>query len=177
MKVGDITSGIVSASATIIALVALGTGLYQAKLSRDQAKAAVWPYLIQGNSGNGGYARIVQNVGIGPAIIGAFEVRVDTHVVRSWQEAIDSMHAVVSGRGSKSTTFRPGIVIPAGATIDLFMLPDSNDVRAIRARISHLDTRICYCSFYHDCWVIHSGDDTPRQVKACVDDPETRFRK
>ena len=73
----DVTNRIMSASATLIALVALGTGLYQAKLSREQAKASVWPYLISGNSGEAGYSRIVQNVGLGPAIIGAFEVHVD----------------------------------------------------------------------------------------------------
>ena len=77
LKLSEITDRIMSASATIIAVVALATGLYQAKLSRDQAKAAVWPYIISGNSGENGFARIVQNVGLGPAIIGSFEVHVD----------------------------------------------------------------------------------------------------
>ena len=38
LKLSEITDRIMSASATIIAVVALGTGLYQAKLSRDQRK-------------------------------------------------------------------------------------------------------------------------------------------
>ena len=42
VRISEITDRIMSASATIIAMVALGTGLYQAKLSRDQAKAAPW---------------------------------------------------------------------------------------------------------------------------------------
>lgn len=65
ITLSDVTNRTMSASGTIIAMVALGTGLYQAKLSRDQAKAAVWPYLISGNSGENGYSRIVQN-GSGP---------------------------------------------------------------------------------------------------------------
>jgi hypothetical protein len=56
MRLDDITNRIVSASATIIAIAALATAVYQAKLSRAQAKASVWPYLLQGNAGNNGYA-------------------------------------------------------------------------------------------------------------------------
>src|SRR6185436_6664086 len=85
-RIENITNRIVSASATIIAIIALVTGVYQAKLSRDQAKASVWPYLIQGNSGNNGYSRIVQNVGLGPAIIGGFEVLVDGKPAKDWAD-------------------------------------------------------------------------------------------
>ena len=84
MRLDDITNRIVSASATIIAIAALGTAVYQAKLSRDQAAASVWPYLLQGNSGNDGYAAIVQNLGVGPAKIGAFEVTVDGKPTTNW---------------------------------------------------------------------------------------------
>jgi hypothetical protein len=72
MRLDDITNRIVLASATIIAIAALGTAVYQATQSRDQAKTSVWPYLIQGNSGNNGYASIVQNLGVGPAVIKSF---------------------------------------------------------------------------------------------------------
>src|SRR3954463_10135733 len=104
VRLSEVTDRIMSASATVIALVALATGLYQAKLSRDQAKAAVWPYLIAGNSGENGYSRIVQNVGLGPAIIGAFEVHVDSVPVHSWAEAAESLHVRLSFAGSRSTT-------------------------------------------------------------------------
>src|SRR3954469_4951475 len=114
LKLSEITDRIMSASATIIALVALCTGLYQAKLSRDQAKASVWPYLIAGNSGENGYSRIVQNVGLGPAIIGAFEVRVDGKPVHSWKEMADSLHVPIRFTGTRSTTFRRGLVVPVG---------------------------------------------------------------
>src|SRR6185312_8275917 len=89
LRLSEITNRIVSASATLIAIAALVTAVYQTKLARDQAHATVRPYLILGNSGNNGYSRIVQNVGLGPAIIGAFEVRVDGHPVKTWAEAAD----------------------------------------------------------------------------------------
>ena len=177
VKLSEITDRIMSASATLIAVVALATGLYQAKLSRDQAKAAVWPYLISGNSGENGFARIVQNVGLGPAIIGSFEVHVDGTPMHSWKEVADSLHVPISFRGSRSTTFRRGLVVPVAANIHLIELPDSADIRMIRSQVSHLRTLICYCSLYGDCWALDSDITTPDKVKACTDDPVRAFRQ
>ncbi|MDQ2667020.1 MAG: hypothetical protein M3Z05_13550 [Gemmatimonadota bacterium] len=177
ITLSDVTNRIMSASATLIALVALGTGLYQAKLSRDQAKAAVWPYLISGNSGESGYSRVVQNVGLGPAIIGAFEVQVDSVPVHSWKEAAESLHVQLTFTGSRSTTFRRGLVVPVAANIHLIELPDSADIRLVRSRTKHLRTYICYCSLYGDCWMLDSYLTEPTKVKVCVDDPLRAFRE
>ena len=170
ISLSDVTNRIMSASATIIAMVALGTGLYQAKLSRDQAKAAVWPYLISGNSGENGYSRVVQNVGLGPAIIGAFEVHVDSVPVHTWKEVAESLHVPLRFTGSRSTSFRHGLVVPMAGNIHLLELPDTTDIRLMRSRVSHLRTYICYCSLYGDCWALHSDITEPTKVKACTAD-------
>src|SRR5262245_31056304 len=134
MKVGDITNSVVSASATIIALVALGTGIYQARLSHDQAKASVWPYLIQGNANNNGYSFVVQNVGVGPAIIRSFEVEVNGHVAKNWKDVASLMGITLNWQGKRSTTFRAGLVLPANSPIvELIELPDSGDARQFSA--------------------------------------------
>jgi hypothetical protein len=177
MRLDDITNRIVSASASLIAIAALGTAIYQAKLSRDQAKAAVWPYLIQGNAGNNGYARIVQNVGIGPAVIKAFEVRVDGKPVQNWAAAAQAMGVHLRGADIRSTSFARGFVVPMGAEIDLLQLHDTTDIAGFRSRLEHLQTWVCYCSIYGDCWSLLSDDDEPKQVKACVEDPRRRFKE
>src|SRR5690349_18489436 len=138
MRLDDITNRIVSASATIIAIAALGTAVYQAILSRDQAKASVWPYLLQGNSGNNGYAAIVQNLGVGPAKIGGFEVSVDSQPVKNWANAAEALGLKLSWKGHRTTSFRPGIVVHAGAVIDLLDLPDSADARLFRSQVDRL---------------------------------------
>jgi hypothetical protein len=175
-RIGALTNTIVSGSATFIAIVALATGIYQAKLSRDQANASVWPFLLQGNSGNNGYARIIQNLGIGPAKIGAFEVTVNGNVVHTWREAAESMHVALSWRGSVTTTMRAGMVIPPNTLTELLGLPDSNDVRLFRAALAHtnLVTRVCYCSIYDKCWV---GTDDPEPTTSCRNDPARAFRE
>jgi hypothetical protein len=170
-----ITNNIVSASASIIAIVALLTAVYQAKLARDQAKAVVWPYLIQGNSGNDGYSRIIQNVGLGPALIRGFEVTVDGHVVHSWKEMAESMHVAVRLDNSKSTTFRAGLVLPMNTLTELLQISDSASIKLLRSRLDHLDTWVCYCSLYGDCWTAKGSELQPQPVKVCRDDPNRRF--
>jgi len=176
-RIGALTNAIVSGSATLIAIVALATGIYQAKLSRDQADAAVWPYLVQGNSGNNGYARIIQNVGIGPARVGGFEVTVGGKVVHSWQEVADSLHVNLSWRGHVTTTMRAGLVIPPNTLTELLGLPDSNDVKLFRAALARttLETWMCYCSVYGKCWAGKSSDTEPAPVKSCHSDPARAF--
>jgi hypothetical protein len=174
-RIESITNRIVSGSATIIAVVALATGVYQARLSRDQAKASVWPYLVQGNSGNNGYSRIVQNVGLGPAMIRGFEVLVDGKPTRNWTEAAAKLGIRPSWRGKRSTTFRAGLVVPTGALIELLNLPDTADERIIRGATAHLQTWVCFCSLYGDCWENRSDNLESKRVKACVDDPTRRF--
>lgn len=175
LRRGRISNDIVSLCATLVAVIALGTAIYQAKLMRDQAKATVWPYLIQGNSGNDGYSRIIQNVGVGPAIIRAFEVRVDGVPMHSWREVFDSLHIHPTERGASTTSFRAGLVLPTNTTSELIELPDSGDIRLIRSRVEHLQTWICYCSLYGDCWNEGSTDTEPTPVKTCHENPARRF--
>lgn len=176
MRLADLTDRIVSASATIIAIIALSTGAYQAKLSRDQAHASVWPYLLVGNSGNNGYAFIVQNVGIGPAIVKRFDVSVDGKPMQDWPGVAKALQVPITFSGSRSTSFHRGIVIPAGSTVDLLELPDSTDVRLMRSRLEHLAAKVCFCSFYGDCWVTTFGLSEPMPVKSCPDEAPAPFR-
>jgi hypothetical protein len=177
LRLGAITNRIISASASLVALAALATAVYQTKLARDQAKAAVWPYLLVGNAGDQGYSRIVQNVGLGPAVIGAVEVRVNGHAVHTWHEAADSMHVKLSGRGYASTSFHGGMVVPVGGRIDLVNLRDTSDIRAFRAALgaNTVETRICYCSLYGDCWDAAQAMMRPKAVKVCTQDPKAEF--
>lgn len=174
-RLETLTNRIVSGSATLIAVVALVTAVYQAKLSRDQAKASVWPYLLQGNSSNEGYSRLVQNVGLGPAIIRAFEVRVDGKPARNWAEVATRLAIHPTWRGARTTTFRAGMVLPTGGRIDLVQLPDSADARMMRTAIDRVQTWVCFCSLYGDCWENRSDDYEPKRIKQCVDDPARRY--
>ena len=171
----SITNRIVSGSATMIAIIALATAVYQARLSREQAKASIWPYLVQGNSSNDGYSRIVQNVGLGPALIRGFEVLVDGRPTRDWAEVAAKLGIHPTWRGKRSTTLRAGLVVPTGALIEILNLPDTADQRMMRGAVAHLQTWVCFCSLYGDCWENRSNDFESKRVETCLDSPARRF--
>ncbi|HVX42102.1 MAG TPA: hypothetical protein VHB25_21255 [Gemmatimonadaceae bacterium] len=175
LRLEDITNRIVASSATLIAAIAMITAVYQSKLMRDQAKAAVWPYLILGSSNNDGYARIIQNVGLGPAVIKTFEVYVKGNPVHTWSEAAESLGIHPSWKGAKMTTVERGIVIPVNATVELMQVTDSVDARQFRAHRDSISTRICYCSLYGDCWTAGEGGYEPQPVKRCTENPKRAF--
>lgn len=177
LRLEDVTNRIVASSATLIAAIAMITAVYQSKLMRDQAKAAVWPYLILGASDNVGHARIIQNVGLGPAVVKAFEVHVGGHPVRTWAQAAEALHIRPSWTGAKTTTIGPGIVIPVNATVEIIELTDSADARLFRANRDSISTWICYCSLYGDCWTAGEGGYEPHSVKACVADTSRAFKE
>lgn len=177
MRLEDITNRIVSGSATVIAIVAMATAVYQAKLMRDQAKASVWPYLLVGNAGIDGYSRIVQNVGLGPAVVKAFEVRIRGTPVHSWKEAAESLHVQLSAKGSTTTSFGVGIVAPVNSTIELVTFPDSGDIALMRKHQGEIVTWVCYCSLYGDCWTTGDAGYEPRPARSCHADPEREFER
>ena len=63
------------------------------------------------------------------------------------------------------------------AMIELVELPDSADARMLRGAIDHVQTWVCFCSLYGDCWENQSDDYQPTRIGRCVDDPARRFQE
>jgi hypothetical protein len=171
----------VSASAGLVALCALGVSLYQAILSRQQQRMSVWPYLLQYNSGrDGGYYRVVQNAGLGPALVGWTEVRVDGTPRRTWGDVVRALT-----RTNDSTlallysSMPPGFVLLPGATHELLEIRPSPFAQALHASIDsgRMTTRVCFCSLYRECWIASSEAREPAPVRACEIDSTRAFRQ
>ncbi len=169
-----LTNRLVSASASVVAVAALGTSLYEARLNREQQRAAVWPYVAQGNTGTGSahYARVVRNVGVGPALVRSFRVSVDGRPRRTWGDVLDALGVHVPRGGGSYSSVGRGEVLIAGQALEIFTISDSAAAvafarAAFGGRASRLDTRICYCSLYGECWSGSSEADEPRPVDAC----------
>lgn len=162
---------VASASAGIIALCALAVSAYQAKLSREQQRMSVWPYLMQYNSGRGGgYYREVQNAGLGPAIIGWQEVLVDDRPQRNWGDVLRALtHTTDSSFNIVYSSLPPGSVLIPGAVQDVIELAPGSFAQSIHASIDsgRLVTRVCFCSLYEECWIATSGERKPVPIRAC----------
>jgi hypothetical protein len=181
---------VLSASTGAVALGALGVSAYQTYLTRQQAKVSAWPYVTQGNTGNPlaeqGFARLVLNAGLGPALVRSMRIEIDGRAAANWREVFlrglrtDSARFVtrfgVTTRTITSTIARGTVLLP-GTTTEIIRIPGSPFGAAVRDLLNDSRTRIrvCYCSLYDDCWWSDSLDVEPKPVEACPADDARAF--
>jgi len=160
-----------SLAAGVGALCAVAIALYQASLAREQLRASAWPYLAQSNSFAGAgadYTRDVQNAGVGPARVRHFAVLVDGQSVSSWGAAVRALTNAPDS-GVVYSSLGRGSVLPPGTTRTLLRLPPGPTAQRFWAAAqTRLETVICYCSIYDECWRADSRLPEPAPVSACV---------
>jgi hypothetical protein len=175
----DVVDRVLSLCAGIAAITAVAVSLYQSALARRQLRASAWPYVSQANAFTAGrdYTRVVSNEGVGPARVRAFEVRVDGRPVPTWNDAVRAL----TGAGEPKlvySSFRRGSVLPAGASRTLLTLPSGERALKFWAEAqTRLETVVCYCSVYDECWRASSEQEEPRAVRACTADSAAAFRQ
>jgi hypothetical protein len=166
-----------SMAAGVGAICAVAISLYQAALAREQQRASAWPYVAQSNSYVAGqpYTRQVENQGVGPARVRSFEVLVDGRPVRTWDAAVEAL----TGKDAPAmvySSFGRGNVLPPGTTRTLLRLPPGDQARVFwEGAQTRLETVVCYCSIYDECWQADTRAEEPAAVRACSDDPARAF--
>jgi hypothetical protein len=166
-----------SIAAGVGAVCAVAISLYQVGLAREQQRASAWPYLSQSNSYVPGqpYTRQVENQGVGPARIRSFEVLVDGRPVRTWGAAVQALTGKADS-GLVYSSFGRGSVLPPGTTRPLLWLPPGNQAQVFwEAAQTRLETVICYCSIYDECWQAATRAEEPVAVRACRHNSKTAF--
>jgi hypothetical protein len=159
------------------AIFAVAVSLYQANLARAQLRASAWPYLGQSNSYVPGqpYTREVTNEGVGPARIRAFTVLVDGKPVRTWGEVVRTLTGAPDS-GIVYSSLGRGSVIPPGTARTLLRLPPGVQAARVWSEAqTRLETVICYCSIYDECWEASSERDEPEAVRTCAADSAGAF--
>src|SRR3954470_16675399 len=159
-----------SVAAAIGAVCAVAIAVYQAALAREQQRASAWPYLAQSNSYIAGqpYTRQLENQGIGPARVRSFQVLVDGKPTRSWNDVVRALISQPDS-GLVYSSFGRGSVVPPGATRVLLRLPPGNQARLFwQAAQTRLETLVCYCSVYDECWSADTRAKEPTPTRACT---------
>ena len=168
-----------SLAAGVGAICAVAVSLYQTALAREQQRASAWPHLAQANSYVTGqpYVRQVENVGVGPARVRSFAVLVDGRPARSWGAAVRAL----TGRPDSGLVYSSlgrGSVLPPGAVRTVLRLPPGPQALGFwQAAQTRLETVICYCSIYDECWRADTREDEPVPVPACREDSTTAFAR
>jgi len=165
---------IMAISATVTAVIALVVAVLQVRSEREFQKLSVEPYLEIGSTGNADsdfYSFLLFNNGLGPAVIGSTEIRINGSNASNWAEAVP----MVLGPGVELdftySDVDPNRRIRAEQIIELFKIaPYDETARQLQHRMvsGNIEYRVCYCSIYGDCWEsAFDGEATHLPVSAC----------
>ncbi|MEB2778366.1 hypothetical protein SYJ56_23860 [Algoriphagus sp. D3-2-R+10] len=144
-------------SAVFLSASALIVSIFQTNILREQQFASVWPHMEQmGNFSSGSYKYVIQNKGVGPAIIKDLSY---LHMGSTY-ESPRELFTVLFGddvRGVGYTNLPKDYVFKSGEAITLIHinLPDSM-VRRMTNRLESdsMNLKITYADVYGNCWML-----------------------
>ena len=133
------------------------------------------PYVqMYSNSGENNFELIVSNQGVGPAEIRTAEMLVDNRPVADLVSFMRLCCGAPDRSGVSKSNLR-GLMLRAGQQISFIQIQPGQ--RELVSRIAaaynskRLETRLCYCSVFGDCWQRSSKDVglgiRPRPVAEC----------
>ncbi len=173
--------------ATLVGVCALFVSGYTAYVQRQQVRAAVWPILAYNTSNEPNIRFIVENKGVGPAIVRQAVVTVDGQPVRNWHDALQKLAG--PGRHSFTQSTLRGHIFSAGESLPILIAKDADGAPltgekggplwdALDKARGRVAMEICYCSTLGDCWTLRSGPNgsTTTETRVCADTSSTDFQ-
>ena len=174
---------------TLIGLSALFVSGYTAYVQRQQVRAAVWPILEYSTSNEPTIRFIVENKGVGPAIIRDVIVRVDGEPVRTWDNALQKLAGPGTYNYTESTI--SGHIFSAGESLTVLIPKNSDGTPLSRDKSGPLANtldkergrvavEICYSSTLGECWTLRSGANsrsTTTETRTCPDRSPISFEQ
>jgi hypothetical protein len=171
----DRSSRLESWVAVFIALTSLSITLYEAQATREHDRMSVWPRLSQESSDSGGiYDRAITNVGLGPALVRSYEVRIDGTPRTSWERVVTELVAATNKKpGFFFSHVGAGTVILPGHTLHVLTVMGREFSSLAIAQDHRVVSRLCYCSLYGECWSAASDKTDPAPVRTCAGAADT----
>jgi hypothetical protein len=167
--------------ALAVSFLALGLGIWQARLMSEQtrvmqqqARAGVWPYLSIGyalvaDGERRGYTWRIDNDGVGPARIESVTLTLDGKPLEHWKDVFRALYGDAPVQATYSQIY--GKVLPPSTnretTIEAVHIADPGQAKTFFEAQSRLEMSICYCSVYDDCWIAHRQSPVVQQVERC----------
>jgi hypothetical protein len=145
----------VAIAALVVSLSALAVGVYEARLQREHDRAEVWPNLEIGTfTSNGGANVVVDNTGLGPAIVEAVTVEVDDTVRHTWYGVLRALLGDSTRSFGNTSLFDHGV--RAGDRVELLRLPVSSVPTPFWPQIGRVKIRVCYRSVFAERWILEA---------------------
>ncbi len=178
---------VLGGSAVLISLVSVFIAIEDGQAMKRLVQSNSWPFVEVGYStlapdGSPHFRMRLDNKGVGPAKIETLEVFYKGKPVTGPRDLLTAMIGP-DGRNPAHKVFVSdivGSVLSSREALDFLdaqpqtFTPEQN--AAMRALAPHVNTRVCYCSVFDECWVRGgpTGDARPRSVDRC-ELPKVRY--
>lgn len=177
---------VLAGSAIVISVISLFLGIHHGKTMEKLVEANTWPYVMYAASnGNAQGEHLMSfqlvNSGVGPARIETFEVFYKDKPIASPRALFDACCGT-SGKEAPLST-RSSVndwVLPAREMITFLSVKPQNADPAVYAALEaaqdSVQTRVCYCSVFDECWLRDSRKNKADLVKSCPT-PPVKYRE
>ena len=152
----------VALAALLISTIAALASVYQTRIFATQLSATVWPYLSVHTSypGDGSMTILLNNDGLGPALIRSASVTLDGKRVGSWNDVLRDFFRQVKQTHGKAHFSASGVdqssIVRPGDGIKLLQLGSTHGDALVTTERKRIRLLFCYCSIQNRCWTIDS---------------------
>ena len=169
------TDLIIALVAVLISAIAAAAAAYQTYVINQQFSATVWPYLaLDDTYGTGGIKVVLENDGLGPAIVRSAALNIDGRAAYRWSDVVAQVprpHG--SHLAGLTASLGNGEVIRAGDARTLLDLHGTlaGATTVLRFERQHrVSLDVCYCSILAQCWIAHllTQNSNPQKTPACA---------
>ncbi len=156
--------------AVVISCAAMYATWEQARASRVQTEAQVWPRLILFNNqtvneaGEPAFEVIIANRGIGPAEVRSMRVHRGTDYIRQYSDIIDSLPDFEREVRIRRSYINYRIFSPGEESV-VIGAEGADVIEALNDAIAGYAVEICYCSILGQCWMLI--EDTSTEIRQC----------
>jgi hypothetical protein len=129
----------------------------------------VWPHLeIEAFTTQDGANVLVENTGLGPAVVKSITVALDDKPQLTWRAVLDGLLGDSTRAHSNNTVFEHGI--RPGDRVTLLGLPAGSTPVPFWEKIGRVRIRICYASVFDEAWMVEDRLGTSnhwQRVESC----------
>lgn len=165
--------------AVLISCAAMYATWEQARSSRIQTEAQVWPRLVSftnlslAETGEPVFEVVMANRGVGPAEVRSMRVfRGEAHY-RRYSEIIEALPDFGRDVRIRQGYVNRRIFAPDEEAV-IIGVQGEDVIEALNAAIEGFEVELCYCSILGQCWLMLGDDTTP--TPQCPDHGENEFR-
>lgn len=173
-------NSIATIGAVILSIVAISISVLEVTTMRTQQKSAVWPYLqINSSYTDGKYQILLENKGVGPALIKNLALFVDDEPAYEFDKIISDLVGLENAFSYDvyQVSNPANSVISSREKVRMFSVPLRNNdkenteftpgVIFAQQANQRFNIAICYCSIHEDCWKTDIRMSGVEEVKAC----------